>query len=353
MSNPSLVIDTSKLRHNVKTVAKMCKASGIEICAVTKACCAHPRIAEIFTESGAAMLADSRVQNLKQLSSYSVPKMMLRLPMISEAADVVRYCDVSLNSELKTVKELSEAAVKLGKQHGVIIMIELGDLREGIPPEEALAFAEETMKLPGVNLTGVGVNFNCYGGVIPDEHNSSRLADVATNIEEKLKINLQIISSGNSGSLYLLKDKRMPVKINNLRLGESILLGMDTSFQQQIEDLYTDVFTLKAEVIEMKEKPSVPSGNIGLNAFGQEISYEDNGDIKRVILACGRQDLPCDQLIPNEDGVTYLGSSSDHMILDITQSDKDYAIGDIMTFNLSYGALVGAFTSKYIDKIFI
>lgn len=353
MSNPSLIIETSKLRHNVKTVVKMCKASGIEICAVTKACCAHHKIAEVFAESGAGMLADSRVQNLKQLSSYSVPKMMLRLPMISEADDVVRYCDVSLNSELNTVKALSEAVVKLNKQHGVVIMIELGDLREGIPPEEALTFAEEAIKLPGVNLTGVGVNFNCYGGVIPDEENLNRLADVASNIEEKLGIKLQIISGGNSGSLYLLKENKMPAKINNLRLGESILLGMDTSFQKQIEDLYTDVFTLKAEVIEMKEKPSVPSGNIGLNAFGQKTSYVDNGVIRRVILACGRQDLPCDQLIPNEDGVKYLGSSSDHMILDITQSDKDYAVGDIVTFNLSYGALVGAFTSRYIDKIFI
>lgn len=353
MSNPSLIIDTSKLRHNVKIVSKMCKASGIDICAVTKACCAHPKIAEIFSESGAAMLADSRVQNLKQLSSYSTSKMMLRLPMISEAMDVVRYCDVSLNSELKTVKALSEAAVKLSKQHGIIIMIELGDLREGIPPEEALAFAKETIKLPGVNLTGVGVNFNCYGGVIPDEENLSRLAEVASDIEEKLGINLQIISGGNSGSLYLLKENKMPSKINNLRLGESILLGMDTSFQQKIEGLNYDVFTLKAEVIEMKEKPSVPSGNIGLNAFGQETGYVDNGVIRRVILACGRQDLPCDRLIPIEDGVKYLGSSSDHMILDITQSGKGYAVGDIITFNLSYGALVGAFSSKYIHKIFI
>jgi predicted amino acid racemase len=47
---------------------------------------------------------------------------------------VVRSADISLNTELDTLKKLSYYAKASNKNHQVIVMVELGDLREGVLP---------------------------------------------------------------------------------------------------------------------------------------------------------------------------------------------------------------------------
>ena len=215
--------------------------------------------------------------------------MMLRLPMLSEVDEVVMYADISLNSEMKTIKALSQAAETQGVKHGILLMVELGDLREGIMAEDVVAFAGEVIGLQGVQLMGVATNLNCYGGILPTEKNLSILVQIAKEIEKTYGIHLPIVSGGNSGSVYLLTEKRMPAGINQLRLGEVILRGHETSYQKRVDGLYTDVFTFRAKIIEIKLKPSVPFGEIGMDAFGNIQEYEDKGIMKRAILACGRQ----------------------------------------------------------------
>lgn len=352
MNYPALIIDKEKLIYNTKSIVKICQEANIEVSAVTKAFCANSEIAGIFVDCGVRTLADSRVQNLKKLSGFQVYKMLLRIPMLSEAEDVVRYADISLNSELKTIEALSQAAQKAGKKHGIILMIEMGDLREGILAEDAVEYAGKVLQLEGINLLGVGTNLNCYGGVIPDEYNLSRLVSVADSIEEKYGIRIQIISGGNSGSLYLLEDKKMPSRVNHLRIGEAILQGVETSFRKKIDNLYTDVFRLRAEIVEIKDKPSVPFGRIGINAFGIKTDFKDRGVIRRAIVACGRQDVICEQLTPLGTGIEILGASSDHMVIDVTNSDHSYIVGDTIDFSLAYGAILTAFTSEYVYKVF-
>ncbi|MGE5583636.1 MAG: ornithine racemase Orr [Bacillota bacterium] len=350
MNHPVLIIDKAKLRHNAEVVLKMCREANIEVCAVTKAFCAHPEIAETLIEAGINCLADSRIQNLKKLRRLPITKMLLRIPMLSEVEEVVRYAQISLNSELKTVEALSAAALKTGKKHGIIIMIELGDLREGILPGEAVEFAGKVLGLPGVQLLGVGVNLNCHGGIIPDRKNLGQLVSVAGEIEAEYGIRLQTISGGNSGSFYLVRDHQMPPGINQLRLGEVILLGRETSFQQKIDGLYTDVFTFQAEIVELKEKPSVPYGEMGRDSFGLRPGFQDKGVIKRAIAACGKQDILWNQLTPHQQGIDLIGASSDHLLLDVTHAGRDYTVGDTVDFSLSYGALLAAFTSEYVYK---
>ncbi|WHH61240.1 ornithine racemase Orr [Petroclostridium sp. X23] len=352
MRHPVLIIDKEKLKYNTKSILKMCKEVNIEVTAVTKACCGNPEIAEIFVDCGVRILADSKIENLERLSKFQVTKMLLRIPMLSEVEDVVRCADISLNSELKTMKALSDVAQKTGKKHNIILMIEMGDLREGILAEDALEYAERILRFEGINLLGVGTNLNCYGGIIPDEYNLSRLASVADSIEEAYGIQLQIVSGGNSGSLYLLRDKKMPSRVNHLRIGEAILRGIETSFHKKIGNLHSDVFSLRTEIVELKDKPSVPFGSAGFNAFGEKKNFMDKGILKRAIVACGRQDVLCEQIIPQDTGIEIIGASSDHLILNITCANRQYEVGDTIDFSLSYGALVAAFTSEYVHKVF-
>lgn len=349
MSYPKLKISLSKIKQNVSTIVNKCNENGIKVAGVTKVFCANREIAEIFIESGVSYLADSRVENLAKYEDIDIKKMMLRLPMISEATDIVRYADISLNSEIDTIKALSKKALELGKTHDVILMVDLGDLREGYYTEENLMKAvEEILLLKGVNLVGIGTNMTCYGAVIPSCEGFDKLIKLKEKIEERYSIKLDIISGGNSSSLHLLGSKKLP--INNLRLGESLVLGKETAYGEQIEGTVDDAFILQVEVIETKEKPSIPTGKIGRDAFGKIPSFDDRGIRRRTICAIGQQDVRLDGLIPINDKIIILGASSDHLILDTSDSNKDYKVGDIIEFKLTYGGILNTMSSLYVDK---
>lgn len=338
MSYPALIIDTKKIESNTRYLVEKCKNFGIEVAGVTKVYCAIPEVAEAEVRGGAYMLADSRVRNLKRLKNINVPKMLLRIPMLSEVDDVIEYADISLNSEIEVITALSEKALNKNKIHKIILMVDLGDLREGIWSTKAVDFAGEILKLKGVELIGVGTNLTCYGAVIPSKDNIGLLVSIAEQIEKKYGISLKIISGGNSSSLHLLDKGEMPQRVNQLRLGEAVVLGNETAYGERIEGTYSDAFILAAEIIELKEKQSIPIGEIGVDAFGQKPVYEDRGIRKRAILGIGRQDVKLDGIMPKDKNIIVLGASSDHLIVDISDCSKNYKVGDIIEFDLNYGA---------------
>ena len=350
---PRMEISKSKLKHNTEVMCGLCRKSGINIMAVTKCFCAIPEAAQAFIDGGVQMLADSRIDNLKKLSALPVKKVLLRIPMHCEVDNVVEYADYSLNSELSTLIKLGEAAVKKGKIHKVIIMVDLGDLREGVWPDNIDRFVKEAVKINGIEIKGFGVNLTCYGGVIPDGKNLKQLVDISDMMAKKYNLDIEIISGGNSSSVYLLLDGKLPKGINNLRLGEVLLLGRETAYGKQVKGLYRDAFILKGQIVELKEKPSYPIGNIGMDAFGRTPEYEDRGIMKRAIVAMGRQDIVPDLIHPVDEKIEIIGASSDHLILNVTSSEKSYKVGDVVEFLLDYGGLLSASTSPYIEKVVI
>lgn len=351
MHYPAIKVNREKLRYNTSILIDKCGRLGIEIIPVTKVYCGMPEIAEASVKAGAKMLADSRIENIKKLKVLDVPKMLLRIPMLSQADEIIENVDISLNSEYKTIKTLSEKALQKGRIHKIVLMIDLGDLREGVWYEDAVEFADRIIKLPGIKLVGVGTNLTCYGGVIPNSENLGLLASLANEIEKKYNLKLSIVSGGNSSSLHLVDKNKVPKGINQLRLGEAIVLGNETAYGERIEGTYSDVFTYMAEIIELKEKPSVPIGEIGVDAFGEKPVFTDRGIRKRAILASGRQDLKVDGIQPRDKNAIVIGASSDHMIIDVSDCSREYRVGDIMEFDLDYGALLAAFTSEYVEKV--
>jgi predicted amino acid racemase len=350
---PCVEVDLGKLRHNVKTILGMCSKKNIEVTSVTKVFCAQRPIVEAILEAGVSSIADSRIANLKKLEDLSCEKMLLRIPMISEAHEVVKYSDVSLNSELDTIKALSLAAKDLNKTHDIILMIDLGDLREGVLIEDAESTVREIVKLNNIKLIGLGTNVTCYGGVIPDKENLGKLINLKQDIEKNFSLSLPIISGGNSSSLYMVINDTMPEGISQLRIGESIVLGRETAYGAAVPNCHEDVFVLKGEIIEIKNKPTVPTGNIGMDAFGNKPVFEDEGIRKRAIIAVGRQDIRLEGLTPIDEDLSIFGASSDHLILDVTDSKKALKVGDIVDFKIDYGCLLAAMTSIYVEKHYI
>ncbi len=350
---PRLQIDVDKIKNNIKILSELLRKNDLEMAMVTKSYCAIPKLVEELAKDNIDYIADSRVENLKNIAYINIPKILLRIPMISETKDVVKYCDISFNSEVDTIYELNRCAKELDIKHKVVLMIDLGDLREGFFYEykqEIFKIVEDILSLENIKLYGLATNLTCYGAVIPTKENLQILVDLGKEIENKYGIKLDFISGGNSSSIDLLKSQDMPKGITNLRLGEVIILGKETAYGEYIEDAYSDAFKLICEVIEIKEKPSIPIGKIGVDAFGNKPYYEDKGIIKRAIVAIGKQDIDITSIIPLDNNIEILGASSDHMILNISNCKNDYNIGDKVEFKLQYAGVLVASTSKYVYK---
>lgn len=358
---PKLVIDIEKLKSNLDGVAKITKdQGGCSLMIVTKGLCAVKEMTDMVAKHPLVdIMADSRTANLAKYADVARANgketLLLRLPMECEIEDVVNFADISLNSEIYTMDLLNKEAKKQGKKHKVILMIDLGDLREGVffgDEEVVFNTVQEILNMDNIILEGIGVNLTCYGAIIPKEDNLSILADYADKIEAKFDIKLNIVSGGNSSSIYLIEKGELPARINNLRLGEAFLLGNDTAYGAKLEGTTDDTMILEAQIVELKEKPSLPIGEVGKDAFGNVPKYDDLGIIKRAIVAVGQQDIPNDNIIPLDSKIEVLGGSSDHTILNVTNSDTKYKVGDVVKFKVEYGAMLRAATSPYVEKEF-
>jgi predicted amino acid racemase len=353
VSYPRLVVDTKKIENNVRAMVALTKARGISTAGVTKVFCAAPELVKAYVDGGVDYLADSRLQNLKRMKDAPLPKMMLRLPMISEAEELVKYADISLNSEIATVRALNSASEKIGKVHKIILMADLGDLREGYFKEEDMFDAINEIKdMKWIEIAGIGVNLTCYGGVIATAPILKRLTDLADKIREKFGLKIEIVSGGNSSSMHLVEKGEIPEGISNLRFGEVFVNGSESGYGKQMPGTDPTAFVLEAEAIEVKEKPSVPTEEIGRDAFGQIPTFVDRGVRKRILCAIGKQDVDHGTLYPEDKGLIILGGSSDHLILDGSDSETDYKPGDIVRFNMHYVSILRLMTSEFVEKVY-
>jgi predicted amino acid racemase len=355
MGYPHLTIDLDVIAHNARTIVALCQAQGMAVAGVTKATCGDPEVARAMLRGGVSMIADSRLGNIHRLKAAGVdaPCMLLRLPALSSVDDVVASVDVSLNSEPAVLAGLSAAAQRQGRVHDVILMVDLGDLREGIWPDELLAVTRETLRLPGIRLRGLGTNLACFAGVVPSVDNMQRFIALAEEVERQCGIELAWLSAVNSSGLELMAAEGMPRRVNHARMGEAILLGCETIWRRPWPGTRQDAFVLYAEVLEVKRKPSLPVGERGQDAFGQLPQFEDRGDRLRALLNVGREDVEVSGIAPLDPSLRVLGASSGYLVVDVTQAANEIRVGDALGFSLNYGALLAAMTSAYVNKRYL
>jgi len=351
---PLIECNLTKLGHNAREIVSRCAARGISVTGVIKGFNGDPRVAAVFRDCGVDGLATSRTEQIAACRAAGIPGpyMLVRIPMPGEAADVVSLADSTLASEMPIVRLLDAECARQNKRLGILLMADLGDLREGFWDKgELVEAAAETEALSNVDLLGVGVNLGCYGAVVPTPENLGALAEVARSVEARIGRSLALVSGGATTSLPLVLDGTMPARINHLRVGEGILQGKDLSdlFGLDMSFLHLDVFTIKAEVLEVKRKPSRPVGRIFVDAYGYTPEFPERGVRRRALAGIGKLDFAyCDMLKPREKGISVLGASSDHLILDAEDYPGELKPGDVLEFDARYAAALFATGSRYV-----
>jgi predicted amino acid racemase len=353
---PEMIIDHAAIRANAGKICGRCREAGIKVAGIIKGTGGMVSVARDMIEGGAELIGSSRMEQLARCreAGIDVPLLMIRVPMLSEVPDLIRTADISLNSEMKVIEAINDEALRQRRKHKVILMADLGDLREGWYDRDELFEAALKVEndLTGVELAGVGTNLGCYGSVMPTEDKMRDLAETAERIEKAIGRKLEYVSGGATSSLLGVCRGYMPGEINMLRIGAGILTGPLEDVRvfyglTEMDDL--DVpFTMKAEVIEVKKKPTHPVGQLGVDAFGQKPEYVDRGVRRRALLAVGRADYgDIDDLIPTRDGIEIVGASGDHTIIDVEDAGS-IAVGDIVEFRLRYSAVLRLSASENV-----
>ena len=357
---PQLEFDLALLRSNADAVISRCRGMGIRVCGVVKGVDGLPEAARVLRAAGAAELGTSRLEQVAKCRAAGVPGpwLLIRIPGLTELPDVVALCETSLQSEWPTLLALEEECLRQNKTHRVIVMTDLGDLREGFWDKKELVDVCERVErdLPHVHLAGIGVNLTCYGSTKPTPEKMNELVGLARQVEQRIGRRLEIVSGGATSSFTLVHWGTMPAGVNHLRIGEAILLGKDLQVDWGIRDmdyLRMDALTLRAEVVEVKDKPTYPIGEFAIDAFGRKPVYEDRGIRRRAILALGRADVgELESLVPREPGLTVIGGSSDHCIVDVEDCPRRVQVGDIVEFSLCYSHMLYATARSDMHIIF-
>lgn len=327
---PRIIIDLKKIEANARVAVEAGAKRGVKIVGVTKACLGAPEVGQAMIAGGAGGLADSRLANLERLrvAGSAVPLTLLRLPMLSEAEDVARLADISLNSSPTVIDRLGRAAVALGRRHGVILMVDTGDQREGVALGGVAELARAAAAADGIDLLGVGTNAACLTACAPSPINLGILAAAADVAAEAADRPLAIVSGGNSSAWGLLVADKLPAVVNELRLGEAILLGRETTVSAPIESMAQDAILIEAEIIE-----SLPE------RAGHHIA------------AVGLQDVAVDDLALSDPAWQIVKGSSDHLVL--RRSGVAVPVGATAIFRPGYASLMRAMTSPFVVKEYV
>ncbi len=362
-----LIIHTEEIKNNIKILSRFFKAHHIEWSLITKVFSGDIAfLKNILTDDtieDIGSIGDSRLTSLKNLKKVN-PNMRtiyIKPPAIMYADEVVKYADISLNTSYKTIKALNTAAQKQNKIHKIIIMIELGELREGVQRDDLIDFYQKTFNLAHIEVIGLGSNLGCMYGVEPTYDKLLQLTLYKELIAEKFNKTLKYVSGGSSITLPLITQNIIPKDINHFRIGEAAFFGTSPLENKQFLNLSTNTFEFHANIIELDEKGLVPDGIINDANIGHTADYNEN-DISensyKAILDFGMLDVDRQDIDSSDQTIKFVGITSDMTVIDIgsnktPEGKTKYHVGDTICLKPSYMGVARLLNSKFIDKKFV
>lgn len=351
-----ITLKEEKLKENYENLDKLFTENNIQWAVVSKLLCGNRLYLEKLLKLGLEQVCDSRVSNLKMIKSINpeIETIYIKPPPKRSIKGIVRYADISLNTEFKTLQLLDEEARRVEKIHKVIIMIEMGELREGIMRDDFVDFFSGVFKLKNIDVVGIGTNLSCLYGILPNTDKLIQLSLYKQLIEAKFNRKIPLVSGGSSVTIPLLEQHILPKGINHFRVGETLFLGTNVYDDTEYDKLHNDVFRLYSEIIELSEKPLVPEGEMGHNVEGLSFQFNDKDIGKtsiRAIVDMGLVDVDGKHIEPVCSDYKMVGASSDMFVIDIGTNEKKLKTGDLIEFRMDYMGVVRILSSSYIDKL--
>ena len=350
-----VTLDVKKLKSNFEFLNALFFKNNIEWSVVSKILSGNKLFLEELLKFDINQICDSRVYNLKMIKSLkpNIETIYIKPPAKRSISNVVKYADISMNTEFETIKMLSAEAKKQDKVHKIIIMIELGELREGVMGEDFIAFFESVFRLENIKVIGIGANLSCLYGVLPNHDKLIQLSLYEQLIEAKFNKLIPYVSGGSSVTIPLIFQNLLPKGINHFRVGETLFLGTDVYNNAKFKKMNSDVFLLYTEIIELIEKPNVPMGEMGTNVEGESYTFDQShlGEKSyRAIIDIGLLDVETDHVELVDKRLKIAGASSDMIVIDLNENKKNYKVGDLIEFKLDYMGILRILNSKYIEK---
>jgi len=344
-----------KLKENFEYLDNLFSKNNINWAVVAKLLCGNKTYLKELIDLGVSQICDSRIYNLKAIKSLKsdIETVYIKPPAKRSIKDIIKYADISVNTEFETIKLLSEEAQRQSKKHKIIIMIEMGELREGVMRDDFISFYEKVFELPFIEVVGLGTNFTCLYGVLPNQDKLIQLCLYEQLIEAKFNKSIPFVSGGSSVVIPLIHMNTLPAGINHFRVGETLFLGTNVYNNSTFDELNPDVFRLYAEIIEMTEKPMIPMGEMGVNVEGHSYEFDQNNVGKssfRAIIDLGLLDVDKEHIFPKDDKLEFAGASSDMIVMELGDNEQNYKVGDLIEFELDYLGVLGILSSNYIEK---
>jgi len=350
-----ITLESSKLKANFEYLNNLFGRHNIQWSVVSKVLSGNRLYLSELLKLDIKQVCDSRVSNLRMIKSIkpNIETIYIKPPAKRSISSIVKYADISMNTEIKTIQWLSEEAQKQNKMHKIIIMIELGELREGVMGEHFMQFYEKVFKLKNISVVGIGSNLSCLYGVLPNHDKLIQLSLYEQLIEARFNRQIPYVSGGSSVTIPLLLQNLLPKGINHFRVGETLFLGTDVYNDVPLKDMQNDVFRLYSEIIELIEKPMMPSGETATNVDG--LSFELVEELVgkttyRAIIDIGLLDVDQKHIKPIDSNISFVGASSDMLVIDLGVNKKGYKVGDLLEFTMDYMGVLRIINSKYVEK---
>ncbi|MCA1758000.1 MAG: alanine racemase [Bacteroidales bacterium] len=350
-----IVLDTGKLKSNFEYLDSVFMQHDIKWSVVSKLLCGHKEFLTELLNLGLTQVCDSRVSNLKTIKSIKpdVETVYIKPPAKRAIKGIVKYADISMNTHIETIRLLSKEAGNQGKIHKIIIMIELGELREGVMGDDFMEFYENVFELDNIEVVGLGTNLSCLYGVLPSQDKLIQLSLYEQLIEARFGKQIPYVSGGSSVTIPMIFQNVLPKGINHFRVGETLFMGTDLFNNSILENMHPDVFMLYAEIIELIEKPAIPTGEMGTNVEGNSYSFDESliGQTScRAIIDMGLLDVEESHIEATDSDIKIVGASSDMLVIDLGENKKNYRVGDLLEFKMDYMGILRVINSRYIDK---
>jgi D-serine deaminase-like pyridoxal phosphate-dependent protein len=318
LETPALLIDLDIMERNLRRAADYARGHGLRLRPHTKT---HkiPLLARKQLELGAAGLTVAKVGEAEVMQAATPPELLVAYPVVGRSkaerlAAVARNTPVTVALDsLFAARQLSEATSRARVQFGVLVEVDAGYGRVGVPPGEVRELAAAIRGLPGIDFHGIAF----FPGHIlemgePALRALCDLRGVITAVLSDLKragIPVRIVSGGSSPTLF---HSHLVPEMNEIRPGTYIFNDRNTldCAACGLEDCAASVLTTVVSASR--------AGRIIVD--GGSKTFSSDGPV-------GRAEVSFGHVVEAPEAV-FFRMNEEHGYIDVAAAERSFEVGE-------------------------